>query len=385
MDCNRFSSYHATMFDDRVHAAAIVFVSALTLAQVGSAQNTQRDALVVVGVGASIDAELLDDLTEGLHFAVPRAAPERAFDFIPKERVNAKLGYNGPKSPGNCILDRECLRKVHKALGTRFFLLIHLKPHDGRFQIVVTRVGNAASDDVVKDGISPTGPAEFMNAARPLVLKALVSPRTTLSLSVNEQDATVEVDDKEVGRGSLSIQIRPGRYKIRVSKKGFIPFQTTVVCQEDQPCVVPANIFREPAKTVAPVPTAKPTTRTGSTPQILKITGWSTAGLGLALTITGIVFNAQSAATYSELEDACVDGVCSLSRAAAEDKRAQGEDDAALFNALGIPGLILTVGGVATAIVGHVLASGSKGEGSIEVTPALGPGGSSLLITRVRF
>lgn len=343
-----------------------------------------HDGLLVVAVGASVDAELIDDLTEGLHFATKRAAAKRDFRFLPKEKVKSALGYLGPKSPGSCILDRECLRKAHKTLGTRFFLLVRLQPSDGRFQIVVTRIGEKAADDVVKDGSSPTGAANFMNAARSLILSSLEDPRITLSLSVNEKGAAIEVGGKVLT--GTTIRVRPGRYRIRVTKEGFVPFEASVDCVAGQPCVVPANIFRSPTIPTRPTdprptdPTADPV------PRILQITGWSAAGLGVALTITGIVFGAQSSSALSELEDACASGVCTLSRGDAEDKRSKGEDGATLFNALGIPGMILTAGGLATAIVGHVLAARSPGsKGDVEVTPAIGPGGTTLLMTRIRF
>lgn len=370
------------MSDRRLSHSWIPILVATIAAAPLAAADEPVDALVVVATGADMSAELAADTTEALHFSV---APDTGLNFLPKEKVLGMLAYDGPMQPGSCIYDNECLRRTHKELGTRWFIVVRLSASGSGYGITVVRIAESAELDVAVNGESGHSAAELINKCRGLVVSAMKTPLATLVFSVNEQDATVEVGGKVVGQGSVTVEVRPGTYRVRITKEGFVPFDAKIACGADRQCIVPVNIL--PLQRVPdPEPDPEPDPGTpvpDNTPQILQITGWSAAGVGAAMTVVGVIFGVNAANNQSDLDAACADPQCSITRQDARAMANDGEQGATLFNAVGIPGMILLVGGVTTAVIGHIIEPETKQE--LEVTPALGLDGSVFLNARLRF
>ncbi len=346
-------------------------LSAALLSLLGGAAasaDEPKDALLLAGSGPGIETDLTDDVGEAVTFAL---GGDKGFRALPKEKVQAKIGYLGPNKPGDCLFDTECLRKVHKELGTRWFVVVRLSVEDGQYRVVVTRIADQGNLDVAVSALVPRSTSDLINKLRALVGGALAEPMTMLTISINEKDALVEANDVKLGQGSISRRVRAGSYRIRVSKAGFTTFEATISCVVEQPCVVPATIFREQT------PLERPTTASGVSPTTktaLVATGWAVTAIGVGMLVTGAVFGARSTALNSELAEVCpAGGVCTIGRAEADQKVTDGRDAAKLFNAVGIPGIVLAVGGLAMALTGHLLTP-AAGQGGVTVTGVASPG-----------
>ena len=357
----------------------LIAVSFLCFAAIPASATEPADVLLVLATGADAGEELAGDVNEALSFAIAR---EKEMVFLPKEKVMGEMDYESPTKPGNCVFDNACLRKVKEKLGARWFIVARLALRDGGYQITVTRIADSADEDVSRAKPSPAGAASVINTTRGLVLGSLKQPMTTLVLSVNIPDALVEINGVKRGEGPTSVAVKPGRYKIRVSKEGYTPFEATITCAADRQCVVPANIFEVPVNNLNPDPRV-PTV--DSTPKILQITGWTAAGIGLVMGGVGIAYGVQAKSLQNRADKACSSNPCGGSlenRADAEQLQREGQTAAKLFNGVGIPGLILLAAGTAVAVVGHVLEPETGAE--VEIQPSFGPGGA-YVNTVIRF
>ncbi len=345
----------------------------LLLAPAIAAQDKPKDALVVLATG-DVSEELAEDVTEAISFSIQK---EKKLAFIPKEAVTAKLGYTGPNSPGSCLFDNECLRRVHKALKTRYFVAARLSREGAGYKISVARIADTAASDVLVAATVPDSASDVINRTRALVVESLKNPLATFVFSINEPDALIEVGGKAVEKGKKRVQVKPGMYMVKVSKEGFQPFEAKLRCEAKRQCIVPVNLLPKRKITIED-PKLPPKS---NLPFILQVSGWSAAGVGAVMTGVGIAFGAQSASAQQELEDACPtpNSPCTIGRDEATQLRDDGDTGAGLFNAVGIPGMILLTGGIITAVVGHVIDDPTPDtKGKVEITPSLAPGGARI-------
>lgn len=340
------------------------------------------DALVVLATGQDVDMELAGDVTEAVSFALARDK-ETGWSFLPKEQIIARLGYTSPEKPGACLFNNECLRKIHQDLKTRRFVLVRLEKREGGYRVILVRVADSAGQDRTASAEIPGAVADVINRVRGMALESMKEQVARFVFSVNEKDATVEVGGKEVGHGSVTINVKPGSYKVRVHKPGFVTFEATLRCTANQSqCVVPVNLV--PEREHVPDPGPGPQLPPDNTPFVLQVSGWSAVGVGLVMTTVGIVFGLEASRTQDDLNAACSGQPCSLTRPDARAKLQEAEDAASLFNGVGITGIVLTAVGAAVAITGHVLDTTDEGKGSVDVSPAFGPD-RVMLNTTIRF
>lgn len=346
----------------------LVFVPALALA------DAPKDVFVVLGTGEAVSEELAEDVTEALAFSI---AQEKGLSFLPRELLLSKLQYTDPTSPGTCLFDNECLRRVHETLGTRWFVLARLARRGDDYKVTVIRIGDSAATDSIKAASVPGGAADVINKTRGMVVASLRKSVTTFVVTVNEPDAVVVFNGKEVGKGSTTVKVKPGAYRIVVRKEGFTSFDAKLECAAERQCIVPVNILPKRTLPIDPVP--------GDLSGTLVVTGWSVAGVGVAMTAMGIAFGLQAADAQSRLDGACPTPgeVCSLANSVAEDLHAEGETGSLLFNTVGIGGMILAAAGLVTAIAGHAMTPAPSEK--VDVTPTLGPNGTVMLNARIDF
>jgi hypothetical protein len=316
---------------------------------VALAEPPPQDVFVVLAVAPGDSPELANDVTEALSFALSQDEGQ-ALNFLPKERVIEQLGYASPDQPGTCIFDHECLRRVHKELGTRLFVVARLESTEERHDITVVRITESAELDVVTSARTAASTADLINRTRTLASIALRPPKIMLVISVNESEASIEVDGLPVGIGSVTLEVEPGVQQVRVSKPGFHPFEREVPCAAGAPCVLPVHLQ-----------STQPNLVTGgaamSTPEILQMTGWSVAGVGAVMSVVGLIYGVDATQASDDFESACRTVPCTMTRAEAQALASEGQTGATVFNSVGIPGLVLLAGGVATGVVGHWLES----------------------------
>lgn len=326
----------------RLHQLILVAVGLLCLSLEVQAQASSMSALVVVGAGHDVSADLIDDVNEAVAFAVGRS---EQIVFVPKERVREALGYRSPREPGSCSFDDECIRRQRKGLKVKRFIVVRLTVKDGGYRIHVIDVAEKADADVSLVGQSTASSSDLINQTRRLVRK-LLAPSTTLEVRTNLVDATIEVGGKQVGVGRASVVLPLGTHVIRVSKEGYTRFETSVTCVQGQKCVVQANL----AKAQKGSQDASPS----SWEDTLRITGWSTLGVGVAMTVVGAVFGVRALSLQQELDDACDGNLCQLTREEMTTKLSSGDDAAAIYNTVGIPGMVLTAGGALMVVMSYL-------------------------------
>lgn len=337
------------------------------------------DVLVVIGAGSSLPDEFEDDVGEPLSFTLSKSK-ELAFAFLPMDRVRTELGYGGAMAPGSCVFDNECLRKTRASLGADRFIVVKLAGTEAEVDLTVTRITDSSVTDVSRTQKVQGGAAEVINVARGLAIEVLEERRATVVVTVNELDAIIEVGGVRLPEGKRRLEVKPGSYRITVSKPDFTPFETTLTCRPGEQCAASASIF--------PLRQDDLGGATNDTlSRSLVISGWSAAGVGAVLTAVGIVYGLRSQELSDELDAACIGtsaigrSVCDLTRSEADDKAAEGREAARIFNGAGITGMVLLVAGITTAAVGHGIAPDDT---SVEVAPVSMGDGYGLLGT-VRF
>jgi hypothetical protein len=329
-----------------------------------SSAVTPTDALLVVGIDPQLEAELADDVTEAVSFAVGDAAPGRTFNFFSKERIKAELDYRGPRKSGGCIFDNECLRRAHQRLRTRTFVLGRIKRVPAGYHIVLTRIDLDRRLDVTRQATTPESPAALINKVRALLVESLSEAPASLLLRVSESDAIVAIGGRDVPKGVREIEVEPGMHHVSIVKPGFVDFSVDIPCRAAERCVVSATLQKEPE----PI---DPALSKG-----LIAGGWSAVGVGVVLSTVGIVYGLRAQSIDDELATECIGAVCQGARADAETRAADGQQATRVSNGAGITGLVLVVGGVATAIAGHALSVDV--EGDVHISTSFTSGGAYL-------
>jgi hypothetical protein len=346
----------------------------LAFPAVALGQLMPRDAFVVLAVGDGVTQEMADDITEAVSFAV---GAQRELTFLPKERIQQKLIYKGPLSAGNCLFDNECLRQCHTDLGTRWFVVARLTAGMNGFQIVVTRIGQSPAGDLQASGQSPASTGDAINKVRALLIKVLKEPQAILVINANENDAAVYIDGKPAGKGPMRITVNAGPHKVSVTKDGYATFDAVIDCAANNQCMVPASIFPAPKEIVKRNPFTGPKIKksAGDSGRIWRIAGWTSAGVGAGLAVMAVIAGVQATDLEQELNDACVELPCSISKGDAKAKTEEGERAAIVANISGIVGGVLLAGGAAAIIYGYLGQEKLRSMGAIEIQPYIGSHG----------
>jgi len=349
-------------------AAVAIFWGAIAFGQ----QNTPS-ALLVLGAGEELSADLLDDVTEAVLYSVGQA---EKVSFIPKERCQESVGYLSPREPGSCGFDDECVRSKRAALGVERFIIVRITLHEQAYRIQVTSVGQAAVNDRTAMGQSTRSSSDLINQIRRLVVPLFQQPSVTLQIISSASDAQVFVDGKPVGTGTVSMSVEVGTHAVRVTRAGYVAFETTANCVAGAPCSVRAVLVKEGevAPPDSPLQTA----------EIVRWSGWATAGVGVAMTVVGSVYGFKARSYQQELDDSCQGRYCARTRSKGSNTLGSGEDAAMIFNAVGIPGMVLAAGG-ATLVILSYLDVFSESDSSARILPVVGADGGVHLHTEWRF
>jgi len=356
-----------------------IFVQSLVALLVGFwcvpavAQQAAPSALLVLGAGENLSSDLLDDVTEAVAFSVGRA---KNISFIPKERCQEIVGYHSPREPGSCGFDDECIRSKRKALGVERFIIVRLTLLPQRYRVQVIAVGAEAKSDRSAVGQSSRSSSDLINQIRRLVLPLFEQESLTLQIIPNVADAQVSVDGKALGTGTVSKTVTAGSYRVRVTRAGYVPFEVATPCPSGPVCTVQVNLVPEGAVATAETPM--------STRLIVRWSGWATAGVGVAMTTVGIVFGIKARGFQQELDDRCVGRQCTGTQAESESTLAQGNDAATIFNAVGIPGMVLAAGGLTMVALSYLDIFDAE-ESTAKIIPVVTSDGSFHIQSEWRF
>jgi hypothetical protein len=341
------------------------------------ATEQPKDAFVVLAVGDGVSSELADDVTEAVTFAV---GSQNKLNFLPKEKLQQQLGYQSPAQTGNCVFDNECLRRVRKSLGVRWFVVARLSRVGASVQIVVTQIAGSGPLDVQASGQAPSGASDIINKVRMLLLRVLVRPQSTLAISPSHPDGQVFVDGKKVGTGNVVVKVTPGPHMVRVSKIGFTTFKASVDCGANSECVVAAKLVPSNESNYSGTIPMRDTGR------IWRIMGWTSAGVGSGLVIIAAIAASQSSGLEDELNDACASKPCSITRTDAKSKTNKGERAALVAQVSGSIGALLLAGGATAIVMGYLKRTARISTGrEIQLQPFLDGRGNLGLNATLRF
>ncbi len=168
---------------------------------------------------------------------------------------------------------------------------------------------------------------------------------TGITVKVNESEAKIYVDDKEVGTTPLDgvIPVDTGTHKVRIQKEGFLDFTMNIAVSLGHS--VPIEATLEPAE-AGPIPPPKeaPKEEVGAAPEedkgleALDVVPWVIAGVGGVMAVVGL---------------GVIGGIAKAKEPDEPDKEAQNDahKKAVIADAIGWPGLALAVGGTVWGVV----------------------------------
>lgn len=180
-------------------------------------------------------------------------------------------------------------------------------------------------------------------------------PGTRVSVSRKGSDAPAQLYD--VAAEGAEIGVRAGELTITASSGEK---------SESWQVVLSASETKNHEFTFAPKADAAPAGATGATPaeksgpSTLQIIGYSTAGVGVAALVGGVITGVLAKSKESDAADSCINGICAE---ATEDEFDSAADLAMISNILFISGGVLAATGVTLVIVG-------AGQGSSEAALA---------------
>jgi len=205
-----------------------------------------------------------------------------------------------------------CMRQVAKSMGVRRLIFGKVRRRGSRYVVTVRlldmhRPGNI---DTVSHRLSASGVNQAMVRRAALKwLGELISGATSGKLVVEGSPvgATVTIDGKVAGplpeSGQLSLDLAPGRHEISLSKDGYLPRTIRIVVrlgitksihvELDRKAGAANAVTHHPTKTnrgvVEPPPKKK-----SSNPRLgWQIGFYTSAGLGVALLVTGIAYGVK--------------------------------------------------------------------------------------------
>lgn len=115
------------------------------------------------------------------------------------------------------------------------FAVFDLLANPGAHVFTVSRAGY--QDVVVNRTFAPGGQVSLS-----LELDRLPA---TIHVTANVPEAVVRVDDIDVGNPPVDISRNGGRYRVRVTRKGYVPFETEVAASPGQHVELPATLREE--------------------------------------------------------------------------------------------------------------------------------------------
>jgi hypothetical protein len=151
-----------------------------------------------------------------------------AFKAISMRDIARMMDFEAEKQGLGCSDDSSCLAEMVGALGAQYLVtgsvalvgeqyLVQLQ----LFDIDAAKVSQRESRDFTG---APSGLLEVIEGTTKTLVRELLKARAgTLKVVVNENDATIRVDDRIVGVSPLpAFDIAGGSHKVEVEKEGFI-------------------------------------------------------------------------------------------------------------------------------------------------------------------
>lgn len=298
-----------------------------------------RPSIAVVGIGTPNDADAAskaraDKLAKALVAATRKTS---WFVKVVEPEECAKTLGDAYAAALSCDT-ADCLVDLARQLGVDRVLASQIEfPADGpNLKLSAVDAGPGESSLEVVDVLSQGKPAGFersvAQAFKPLLQK-LSTPLGTLKVVPSEPGATVEVNGRVLGTGTVEKPLAAGSLKVRVTAPDFQPYEITFTLEPKGKQTVEAGLQKKllsaapQAGEAPPVETSKPSEP--STP-FYERGGLYLAIAGLAAVGVGVAYAVRANDVKSRMTDANKDGVMDVTRW----QRNQAIKDAQLANIL---------------------------------------------------
>lgn len=322
----------------------IVALCTLLLAGVASA----RDGFVALTWDPTIPGTVREDINQ---FTVEGLRKADVMNIVATSRTLTK------EINTTCVSNLVCLQQVRDSFDLdRLFVTTVVRQPKAGYMLTTYRVDKynyrfTATKTVKTDEIKLVV-TQITTAVHELITRGPPKAKLTITTTGGDtSDAMIIINDKLLGRGEWSGLLKPGKHTIKVSHSDadYVPqpFTAVVTLAPDDDTSVNAEFT-----SVAPTFSTKDNS---GLKQGLKIGGWSSVGVGMALGSTALALQLIAVDLQKEINAACTDiggGVIFCNADPGALKR--NSDTIRSYNKAVTP-LAITAGVVTTAGVGLLL------------------------------
>ncbi len=159
--------------------------------------------------------------------AIAREARQtRAFDVMGPDEIERTHGRAAAQRLHDCADDVHCLVDVARALRADRAVAGWLRQTESTYKVGVVHVdvakGQAIASFTREVPIASRRLLAEVAAAAPALLRGEKDAPGTLVISSNVQGAEVTVGGAPRGKTPVTLELRPGRYQVEVSKQGHV-------------------------------------------------------------------------------------------------------------------------------------------------------------------
>ncbi|HET6921875.1 MAG TPA: PEGA domain-containing protein [Anaeromyxobacteraceae bacterium] len=159
--------------------------------------------------------------------AVAREARQtRRFDVMGPDELERTHGRAAARKLSDCADDVKCLAEAARVLGAGRAVAGWLRQTESSYKVGVVHVdakkGEAVASFTREVPIASRRLLAEVAAATPALLRGEKDAPGTLVVSCNVQGAEVTVGGAPRGKTPVTLELRPGRYQVEVSKPGHI-------------------------------------------------------------------------------------------------------------------------------------------------------------------
>ncbi|MGA9523392.1 MAG: PEGA domain-containing protein [Myxococcaceae bacterium] len=308
---------------------------------------------------------------------VQTAARKQGFTVVPAEDVEQALGRKPYEELQKCGGEPTCVAGRLSRMGVDHAVVGALSRDEKSYLLKLYLI------DVKQGALVSSVDRSVLIASRrfkddaaqaiPRMLRGEREATGKLVVTTNVQDVEVWIDGEPRGRTPLELELKPGKYEVRLERKSYLPIRRLVDVDANQVNTPELRMLREPGaapeEKLVPALVAKKAATTESAFRI-PVPAWVALGAGAAAGATGIYFGTSAQRIERELKDGfdAQGGLYSGTRARALEGRQHALTANILF---GVAGAAVVTGAVLT-----LLDPGD--DANVSVAPVAGPSGAGV-------
>lgn len=324
----------------------------------------------MMGLGGQVLAELT------------KSAAALGYTVIGPEDLAAQLGPGNYEALQKCNGQQACVMTRVRAVNPERVVTGSLTRTEKDYLLKLKLI-DAASGQVISDVdrnilIASRRFRADVEEAVPRLLRGEREARGAVKIVSNVKNATVWVDGEVAGKAPVELQLKPGKYEVRLEKKSYLASKRLITVEANAESEEEFRLILEPGAVaeedeLPPLAATNPAEGTG--PRGIRVTPPAWVAFGAAAVTAGVggYFGYRTRAAEETMLQS-LDATTNLyggTRAQA----LQGKQDAKTANILyGAAGIVAAAGVLFT-----VLDVGGDGA-PVTATPSAGPGGAGVLV-----